>query len=403
VLRTTTLRVARTLTRRRVVCSLAELPLASGDAGAIVAESLLLGTYAYTPYRTDTRTPPVSEIALTGVSQAALAEGRALGAAASYARDLVNAPASELTPLALAECCVEQARSHGLECTLLEANELRSGGFGGMLAVGTGSVHPPVLAVLELRRGDGPVTALVGKGITFDSGGLQAKGAAAMRAMKCDMAGAASILAAIGALGELDVDVNVRAYLACAENAMSGAAYRPGDIVRHRSGRTTEVVSTDAEGRLVLADAIAYAAEGEPDAIVSVSTLTGGTGLGRDLWGVLGADSELVSALLDAGRKAGEPGWALPLWEPYRAELRSSVADAVNYDFGWRESMVAGGPPAMFGALFLSPFFGERPWAQLDIAATSWRVNGDDDWAPGATGSPTRALVAFLRDRSQRS
>jgi leucyl aminopeptidase len=401
-LRGTAQQVGRTLSRKRVACALVEVALADGDAGSTVAESLLLGAYAYDAYITSAPSPPlVEEIVLTGISEKAVALGRTLAETTNYARDLVNAPPSEMTPSALAECCIEEARRYGLESRVLSKTDLIEGGFGGLVAVGAASTNDPVLAVVELARGDGPVTALIGKGITFDSGGIQAKSSALMRATRFDMAGAASALATVKALCELEVGANVRIYLACAENAIGCSAYRPGDIVRHRSGRTTEVVSTDAEGRLVLADAISYAAERKPDEVITVCTLTGGTGLGRDLWGVLGTDGKLVSSLLDAGREAGDPGWMLPLWDGYAADLHSDIADAVNYDFGWFERSVAGGPAAMLGALFLRPFAGDIRWAHIDMAATCWRMQADETWAAGATGSPTRALVRHLLARAE--
>jgi leucyl aminopeptidase len=210
------------------------------------------------------------------------------------------------------------------------------------------------------------------------------------------MAGAAAALATVKALSELAVPANIRLYLACAENAPGGNSYRPSDVVRHRSGRSTEVVSTDAEGRLVLADAIGYALERSPDEIVTVSTLTGGTGLGPGLWGVLGTSATIVSNLLEAGVRVGDPGWQLPLWDDYAPMLRSPVADARNYDFGWPQSAIAGAPPAILGGMFLHPFVGHVPWAHIDMAAAAWQVEADSLSVAGATGRPTRALVEYF-------
>ncbi len=401
-LRRAALRTGRALDRRIVACALAETPLSNGVAAQIVAESLVLSAYEYVGYRSERLDRgDVAEIRLLGAGEQSISVGRALGEASNFARDLVNAPPADLTPEALAECCTEVARTFGLSSEVIGYDDLVSGGFGGLAAVGGGSAHKPALAVLELASGDGPVTALVGKGITFDSGGIQLKSAAAMLAMRYDMAGAAACLATVKALCDLGVPANVRIYLACAENAPGGNSYRPSDIVRHRSGRTTEVVSTDAEGRLVLADAIDYALEREPDEIVTVSTLTGGTGLGPGLWGILGTDDSLVSSLLRAGEQAGDPGWALPLWNDYAPMLRSTVADAVNYDFGWPGSAIAGAPPAILGGMFLRPFVGSVPWAHLDMAAAAWQVEADDAWAAGATGRPTRALARHFLARAE--
>lgn len=394
-------RTGRSLDRRRVICALAEIALPGVGAASLVTESLLLGSYEYSAYRTEPADRgQVETILLSGVREDEIRTGRILGEAVNYARDLVNSPSADLTPVALADCCTDIAGSFSLRCEVLGYNDLVAGGFGGIAAVGRGSSHEPALAVLELATGTGPVTALIGKGITFDSGGIQIKEASAMPAMKYDMAGAAAGLAAVRALSELGVPANIRLYLACAENAPDGKSYRPSDVVRHRSGRTTEIVSTDAEGRLVLADAIGYALERNPDEVVTVSTLTGGTGLGPGLWGVLGTSASLVSSLLDAGGRAGDPGWQLPLWDDYAPMLRSAVADARNYDFSWPRSAVAGAPPAILGGMFLRPFVGDVPWAHIDMAAAAWQMQPDGLWVAGATGRPTAALVEHFMARA---
>lgn len=326
----------------------------------------------------------------------AFAETVAKGLA--WVRDLVNAPGADLTPRSFAELAERAAVDGGIDWRLWSEDELAAGRFGGIVGVGSGSVEPALLAELTYRggaAGEAP-TVLVGKGVTFDTGGLDMKPYRAMLSMKNDMAGAAAVLGAIVAAAELRLPINLVALLPLVENMPGGAPLRPSDVVTHRNGMTTEVVSPDAEGRLILADALAYAAERSPRAIVSVATLTGGTGVGADLWGVMATAPSLSDALLRAGERAGEPGWELPVWRRYRAYLHSHVADQLNVGPEYPFPLAA-----VIGAVYLDRFVPEAlPWAHLDIGATAWRTGfvATSPWLPGATGSPLRMLVRWLVD-----
>ena len=363
------------------------------DTGRAVVESALLAAYSYDAYRSCPR--PAPDLQFAGIAVADERVGRITADATNLARDLVNTPAEDLAPAGLAERCLKLAAGRDIPVRVLDEAELAEGGYGGLLGVGRGSVNPPRLVVLGEPARAGRSTALVGKGITFDSGGLSLKDAMPMLTMKCDMGGAAAVLATMAAAADLGVGEDLVGYLACAENSVSGQAYRPGDVLRHRNGTTVEVIDTDAEGRLVLADALSLAAESRPARIIDIATLTGATGLGPDLWAVMGTAPELNRELLAAGEAAGEPGWELPVWDGYRDSLRSDVADLRNYDPDARW-----GNGAILGALFLREFVAGIPWAHLDIAATAFRARESDAWAAGATGSPVRALVGWLCSRT---
>jgi leucyl aminopeptidase len=283
------------------------------------------------------------------------------------------------------------AKEVGLVSKVWSDAELKRGGFGGIIGVGQGSVNPPRLIELRYEAGgkQAPI-ALTGKGIAFDSGGLSIKDASGMESMKSDMGGAASILGAMRAIALLKPRVNVIAAIPSSENMPSGSAIRPGDVLRHRNGKTSEVLNTDAEGRLVLADALAYLAEGKPKVIVDTATLTGAcmVALGEDLWGAMGNDRRLVRELLAAGEAAGEPGWELPLYEPYRRLIDSEVADVKNVGKRWGGAITAG--------LFLREFVGDVPWVHIDIAGPAFAERAGDYWPKGATGVPVRTLVRYV-------
>jgi leucyl aminopeptidase len=363
------------------------------DIGRAVVESALLAAYSYDAYRTRPRSAP--DLQFAGIDEADERAGRITAEATNLARDLVNTPAEDLSPAGLAERCRKLGAARGIPVRVLDEAGLAEGGYGGLVGVGRGSANPPRLVVLGEPERPGRATALVGKGITFDSGGLSLKESMPMLTMKCDMGGAAAVLATMVAAADLGVGADLVGYLACAENSVGGRAYRPGDVLRHRNGTTVEVTDTDAEGRLVLADALALAAERRPARIIDIATLTGATGLGPDLWGVMGTAPELSRELLAAGEAAGEPGWELPIWDGYRDSLHSDVADLRNYDPDARW-----GHGAILGALFLREFTGGIPWAHLDTAATAFRPKESDAWAAGATGSPVRTLVRWLCSRT---
>ena len=323
-----------------------------------------------------------------------------VAAALGRACDLVAAPPNVLGPASFAAIAVEVARAVGAEARVWSVEELHDGRFAGLLEVGKASAEPPALVELTYRGAgaDAPSLALVGKGVTFDSGGYDIKPIGEMLTMKRDMAGAAAVLGAVEAAARLRLPVNVVGLLAIAENVIAGNALRPGDVIVHRNGVTTEVTNPDAEGRLVLADALAYAAESQPAAIVEVSTLVGPP-LGADLWALLASDDALADELLAAGRAACDPGWRLPLWRRYRRHIATPAADQRNST----QSLTY--PIAVISsALFLDRFVPATiPWAHLDIAVTALRDGGTASpaWPAGATGSPVRALVRWLQASSR--
>ncbi|MDQ4144727.1 MAG: leucyl aminopeptidase, partial [Actinomycetota bacterium] len=315
------------------------------------------------------------------------------------ARELTNEPASALWPEVLAERAREVAEVAGLECTLLDENELAERGFGGLLAVAQGSTRPPRL--IELRyKPENPLghVAIVGKGVTFDSGGLSLKDAKSMETMKTDMGGGAAVIGAMGALPRLDVRVEVTAVVPTTENMPSGSAVKPGDVITHYGGKTSEVLNTDAEGRLILADALAYVSEQRPDAIVDVATLTGAmmVALGKKAAGYFANDDGLAAEIERAAGTAGERVWRMPLFDDYRSDLDSDVADIKN--IGTR----FGG--AIFAALYLGDFIGDGiSWGHLDIAGPGRAESDYDEVTKGASGFAARTLVAWLESRGASS
>ncbi|MBO9523698.1 MAG: leucyl aminopeptidase [Nocardioidaceae bacterium] len=364
-------------------------------AYAAAAEGWTLGAYAYAA-------PSDGAVLLSRMApgdvrhagpEEVVREAVVAASATNLARDLVNAPPGQLVPERLASLCADLGAALGFDVRVHRRPELEAGGFGGILGVGRGSENPPVLVELARGAGDSHV-ALVGKGITFDAGGLSLKTSRGMLTMKADMSGAAAVLGAFVALATLGSDVSVRGYLACAENMPGPSATRIGDVLRHRGGRTVEVTDADCEGRLVVGDALAYAVEHAPAAIVDLATLTSSSGLGPQLWAGFGNDRPLLDEVLSAGSASGEPGWPMPLWEPYRPGLRSDVADARNFDPDATQAF--GGITA---ALYLRPFVDDVPWAHVDLGLTVMRSAADDIWAGGAYGRGVRTLTRFLRER----
>ncbi|MFF4987794.1 leucyl aminopeptidase [Streptosporangium saharense] len=384
----------------RVAPRLADFPtvaVAFPHAHAVV-EGVRLGGYRFDGYRSAPPRSALRELVVLAAEDERERVTRAgiVADAVVFARDLVNTPAGDLVPADLAERARAMAETHGLTARVLDAEDLAEGGFGGVLGVGAGSANPPCLIEVSYP-GDGHsgVVGLAGKGITFDSGGLAIKNLRAMSTMKSDMAGGATVLAVARAAAMLGLPTGVTAVVPAAENMVGGAATRPGDVLTHRDGRTTEVTDPDCEGRLVLADALAYLAEGSPDVLIDVATLTYAVmyALGEDVTGVIGGDRRLVGELLDAGARAGEPMWELPLWEPYAERLRSEVADARNEGGPYADATVA--------ALFLRPFTAGLPWAHLDVAATAYRGSATDLGPAGATGVMVRTLVGYLESRTR--
>jgi len=273
---------------------------------------------------------------------------------------------------------------------ILEPEQVEALGMGAFLAVARGSDEPSRLIVLRHRgEGDGPVLAFVGKGLTFDSGGISIKPSDKMETMKLDMAGGAAVLAATRAIAELKLGVDVVGVIPATENLPGGRAYKPGDVVRALNGKTIEIISTDAEGRLILADALAYARQLGATHLVDVATLTGACiiALGHVAAGVMGNDTALVDAVLDTGESAGERMWRLPLFPEYRAQLDSKIADIKNVGGRAAGSITAG--------LFLREFVGDTCWAHIDIAGTAWSEKDEPHQVEGATGAGTRTLIAL--------
>ena len=381
------------------------LPATSPDAVRAVGEGAALGGYSFTTYRTSSageHKAPVESVVVVvpdpkdKATKAALKRADVVSRAVSLARDLVNTPPSDLHPAELAAIAKAEGSKAGLTVEVLDEKALRKGGYGGIVGVGQGSDAPPRLVHLSYKGGRGAKkkVALVGKGITFDSGGISLKPAAGMEEMKSDMGGAAAVLATMRAVAELGLSVDVEAWIPMAENMPSGAAIRPSDVLTMRSGLRVEVTNTDAEGRLILADAIARAAEDKPDVILDVATLTGAqiVALGARTTGVMGNDDELRTSLVAAAERAGEPSWPMPLPSELRKGLDSDVADLVNS--GPREGGM------LTAGIFLREFVPEGvSWAHLDIAGPAYNSGEAYGYTThGGTGSAVRTFVQYLED-----
>jgi len=375
------------------------------DAARAVTEGLILGAYRFDDMRSDDKVEPgLSAVtvvvgddnAVVRQAREGVARGAAVATAVCFARDLVNTPGGVLTAPEFAKRVADRAIGAGLSAEVLDLEAIKEARLGGVVAVNQGSAIEPRLVKLtyepEGAGPDTPTVALVGKGITFDSGGLSIKPAASMMDMKDDMGGAAAVLSAACALPSLGVDVRVVAFAPMTDNMTGGGAQRPGDVYTARNGRTVEVLNTDAEGRLVLAEALVLASEEEPDAIVDLATLTGAclVALGDRIAGLMSNDDAFRSRVADAAGRAGERVWPLPLPDDYRSRLDSQVADIKNISSQpWGGSLTAG--------LFLRDFVGEGiPWAHLDIAGPAYLQEPDGEQGKGATGFGVRTLIALL-------
>ena len=380
--------------QRRIALALPARDQVEAEAVALGA---LLGSYTFRRYHSE----PAAQVTLTllaGGSHAAGAARRAevLATAVNLVRDLVNTGPSDLVPATFADRAGQIAAEAGMDIAVLDEEALAGGGYGGILGVGQGSVHPPRLVRLEYAPPQASkVLVLAGKGITFDSGGLSLKPAKAMETMKSDMGGAAAVLGAMQAIAALGLSVRVIGYLPLAENMPSGTAQRPSDVLTIYGGTTVEVLNTDAEGRLVLADALARSASDSPDVLVDVATLTGAqvVSLGPRVAGVMANDDALRDAVVDAAGRAGEAMWPMPLPDELRKGLESSVADLTNVAPDRNGGMLVAG---LFLREFVPP--GMR-WAHLDIAGPSYNDGSPHGYTPkGGTGAATRALVQIAQD-----
>ena len=402
------------------------LPVADDvEAVAAVAEGALLGAYAFTAYRgksdssgassadkaktkantkADTKNgkasgEPLAEIAVLGAKprdkahKAAVERATVLAAEVARARDLINTPPNDLNPQSFAEQAQAAAKEFGLKAQVLDEKQLVKGGYGGIIGVGQGSQSPPRLVKLSYTHPKAKKTvALVGKGITYDSGGISLKPAGHNETMKCDMSGAAAVFATVVSAARLGLRVNVTGWLALAENMPSGGAVRPGDVLTMYSGKTVEVLNTDAEGRLVLADALAKACEESPDAIVDVATLTGAmmVALGKRTFGVMANDEAFRTEVHETAEEAGEQSWPMPMPVELLKSLESPTADLANIGERLGGGLVAG--------VFLNEFVTEgTPWAHLDIAGPAFNESAPFGYTPkGGTGAAVRTLLRLL-------
>lgn len=365
---------------------------------AAAAEGALLGAYSYTRYRTPSDTVLLVEAIELVTPRAKEADARAVveraavvATAVTGARDLVNASPLDLFPAAFAEQAKAAVKGTKVKVSVLDEKQLAAGGYGGLVAVGQGSSRPPRLVRLSWAPARATRSvALVGKGITFDSGGLSIKPAKGMETMKSDMAGAAAVLHTVVAAAALELPVKVTGWLCLAENMPSGTAQRPSDVITQRGGTTVEVLNTDAEGRLVLADGLVAACEEEPDVVLDIATLTGAqvVALGTRISAVMG-DDDVRRSVLDAGERAGEQLWPMPLPVELRASLDSKIADIANIGDRMGGMLVAG--------LFLREFVGDTPWAHLDIAGPAFNDGAAYGYTPaGGTGVGVRTLLSYL-------
>jgi leucyl aminopeptidase len=374
---------------------------------AAAAEGAALGSYAFTRYRSQNGDGPLSRMDLSVPSAGSdsarqeLARAAAIAEAVAIARDLVNTPPNDLYPASFAERAVALAEQAGLRTEVLDEKALRREGYGGILGVGGGSSRPPRLVRLHWAPTAAPSRAkiaLIGKGITFDTGGISIKPAAKMDEMTMDMAGAAAVIVTTVLAARLELPVEVIATVPMAENMPSGTAYRPGDVLTMYGGKTVEVLNTDAEGRLILADALVRAAQDSPDYLIDTATLTGAqvVALGNRTPGIMGTP-EFRDRVTAISQEVGENGWAMPLPDHLRADLDSQLADIANVaGHRWGGMLAA--------AIFLSEFVADgTPWAHLDIAGPAY--NTGSPWGytgKGGTGVPVRTLVAVLTDIAER-
>ena len=370
------------------------------DVAAAAAEGWHLGSYRFTKYKSDPQLSKLQQVLFLGeTSEDLLNRSQARAHASITARDLTNEPASALWPETMADRARDIADAGDLELTVLDEMALESKGFGGLLAVGQGSVRPPRL--LQLRHAPGNSSgkvALVGKGVTFDSGGLSLKDAKSMETMKTDMAGGAAVLGAMSALKKLDIGCEVIGIVPATENLPGDSAVKPGDVIRHYGGQTSEVLNTDAEGRLILADALAYASEQQPDAILDVATLTGAmmVALGRKAAGYFSNNDTLADEIELAASRAGERVWRMPLYDDYRSDMDSEIADIKNIGSRW------GG--AIYGALYLRDFVAKDiPWGHIDIAGPARAESDHDEISKGGSGVAARTLIAWIEERGKAS
>ena len=383
--------------------------LSSEDAGRAIAEGAVLGLYRFDRYHTNGNGSDVEFEELTiaerdadraGAIRSGVAQGRAMAEATLIARNMVNEPANVMTPTAMAGIAGQVADENGLGFEVMDNADMKARGMGAFIGVAQGSDEPAKLIVLTYLgdpENPGNNLGLIGKGITFDTGGISIKPAAGMEYMKGDMAGGASVIAAMQIIARLKPRINVTGMVAATENMPGGSAQRPGDVVRAMNGKTIEVINTDAEGRLVLADALCLARERGITRLVDIATLTGAivTTLGKACTGVMGNDDALIGDVIEAGKQTGEKFWQLPMFDEYKELIRSDVADMKNS--GGRQA------GSITAALLLQEFVDGAAWAHLDIAGTSTSEKASGYLVKGATGAPARTLAQLAMNLADAS
>ena len=376
-----------------------EVALAADEGGRVreMTEGFLLAQYSFTAYQSEPEPSVAETLFLVGEPEPEAAETARINAeAVMFARDLVNTPARDKSPEEIARLAAEMAGPLGLRMVEHDREALERGGFGGVLGVAAGSGRPPrLLEIWHEPEGAEKLAVLVGKGITFDSGGLSLKPASGMETMKTDMSGAAAVLGAMRIIARRGLGVRVLGLVPLTDNMPGPLATKPGDVLTTRNGKTIEVLNTDAEGRLVLADALALGVERNPDVIVDIATLTGAcmVALGLGIAGAMGNSEELVKRIVELGAPLGERFWPLPLPEDYRKQVESPIADMKNIGGKWAGALTAG--------LILSEFAGDVPWAHLDIAGP--RTADEDHYhSQGATGFGALTLAALAEDLAER-
>jgi leucyl aminopeptidase len=401
-------RAAAIAARKAHQAGFGRLAIFAGDLSADEAEGITVGAIAgswelkefQSPPPDDERRAPLTEVTVLAAgirdAEVGVARGVAIGEGHSLARTLGMLPGNVCTPDYLVDVAREIAARHGMKITVLGRADMEKEGMGSFLAVAQGTPQEPRLIALEYRRsGDKAPVVLVGKGLCFDSGGISIKPAQGMEWMKFDMCGAAGVLGAMDAIGRLGLSVNVVGLVGSTTNMPSGTAVKPGDVVRASNGRSIEIINTDAEGRLVLADVLAFAKRFSPAVVLDAATLTGAVviALGHSATGVMGSDETLVQEVLAAGKRASEPAWPLPLWDDFKPLIKSDIADVKN----------SGGRPAgtITAGLFLKEFADGYPWVHLDIAGTAYSESDLVTLPAGPTGVPVGTFVEFVRGRAR--
>ena len=376
-------------------------PLTAGDAGQLLAEGLAFGAWNFADLKQppEEKKPALDQAEIlapedTAEMAAGHAIGAAIGAGQAYTRGLQVLPGNTCTPPYLGDMAVALGKRHGIDVTVFDLAAIRKEGMGGLLCVAQGSVVEPRFIILEYKGGTGAPVVLVGKGVTFDTGGISIKPADKMEDMKYDMSGAAAVLGTFEMLGRLKPKLNVIGLIPSTENMPSGSAVKPGDVVKSHLGKTIEIINTDAEGRLILCDALSWARRYNPACVLDAATLTGAVvvALGHTAAGIMGTDEALLAEVQRAGERSGERVWPLPMWEEYHELIKSDIADMKN----------SGGRPAgsISAGWFLREFVSGYPWVHIDIAGTAYSDREDVTRVKGPTGMGMRLFAEFVLGRA---